>query len=385
MSGPSRLYLLTNVWEEGLKRFRWLFDEFDDICVNISGGKDSDVVYHLAMMVAEEKGRLPLDVMWIDQEAEWDATVRHCRELLNDPRVRPHWLQVPFREFNATSPWDPWLHAWDPAREADWMREKEPNSYHDNIFGEDRFSALFDGFVRYTWPKGHLAQIAGVRAEESPGRRKGLTIHNTYKGATWGYQSPDPRGYYIFYPLYDWTYSDIWKAIFSNGWSYNEMYDRYYQYGISPMRMRISNLHHEQAVTSLYIMQEMEPETHEKLTKRLSGANTFNILGEAGMKPTKLPFMFRSWVEYRDHLLDNLIIDEDNRRTFKADFARWDAKYQHDEKVFDLLVQTEIDAILVNDYHGTKLGTFGAAHSAAAKGHGARGRKKYGRKKVKDA
>jgi len=36
-------------------------------------------------------------VMWIDQAAEWDATVRHCPELLNDPRVRPHWLQVPFR------------------------------------------------------------------------------------------------------------------------------------------------------------------------------------------------------------------------------------------------------------------------------------------------
>ena len=39
-----KIYQDTNVYEKALERIRWLFDEFDTVATNISGGKDSTVV-----------------------------------------------------------------------------------------------------------------------------------------------------------------------------------------------------------------------------------------------------------------------------------------------------------------------------------------------------
>jgi NH3-dependent NAD+ synthetase len=49
-----------NVFDEALDRIRYLFDEFPNIVVGMSGGKDSTVAFELAMRVTRERGRLPL-------------------------------------------------------------------------------------------------------------------------------------------------------------------------------------------------------------------------------------------------------------------------------------------------------------------------------------
>lgn len=72
-----RVYRDQNVYEAALDRMRWLFDEFEDVVVTISGGKDSTVIFNLALMVAREKNRLPLRVFFLDQEAEWNVVIEH--------------------------------------------------------------------------------------------------------------------------------------------------------------------------------------------------------------------------------------------------------------------------------------------------------------------
>lgn len=57
------IYLENNVFEEALERIRYIYDEFDDVIVSMSGGKDSTVCFNLALMVAKEKNRLPLKVL----------------------------------------------------------------------------------------------------------------------------------------------------------------------------------------------------------------------------------------------------------------------------------------------------------------------------------
>ena len=72
-----RIYLADNVVEAGLKRIERLFNEFPNVIVSFSGGKDSTVTLALAYKVAKKLNRLPLKVMWLDQEAEWQVYSRY--------------------------------------------------------------------------------------------------------------------------------------------------------------------------------------------------------------------------------------------------------------------------------------------------------------------
>lgn len=144
-----KFYLKQNVLEAALDRIRWLFDEFDNLVVNFSGGKDSTVVLNLALQVAEEKDRLPLPVMFVNQEAEWQTVTDYVREVFADPRVKPIWVQCPIKIFNATSTTDPWLTCREPSRK--WMRSQEPNAITENVHCTDCFGKFFGAHLHHEY------------------------------------------------------------------------------------------------------------------------------------------------------------------------------------------------------------------------------------------
>jgi predicted phosphoadenosine phosphosulfate sulfurtransferase len=111
-----KIYLNQNVYDAALERIRFIFKEIPVVICSVSGGKDSTVIYNLCMKVARELNRLPLKVMWIDQEAEWQATVDQIKTMMYDPDVDPMWFQMPIRLFNATSIYEHWLNCWDKAQ-----------------------------------------------------------------------------------------------------------------------------------------------------------------------------------------------------------------------------------------------------------------------------
>jgi len=283
-----KIYLRHNVFDAALARIRWLFDEFPNVIVNFSGGKDSTVIFNLALIVARERGRLPLPVFFIDQEAEWQTVVDYIRTVMNRPEVKPLWLQVPYRYTHATSNAQQYFYPWEPDKQ--WIRAKEPNSIHENTFGTDRFAALFGGYLKTEFPKQRVSRLAGVRCEESPARRAGLTRGNVLKGVTWGRTEGDPKHHFVFYPIYDWSVMDVWKAIHDHGWAYCSLYDVMYQHGIPTARMRVSSINHETAVTTLRYLQEVEGQTWNAVTKRLSGVNAVNQMQASWFRPKDLPY-----------------------------------------------------------------------------------------------
>ena len=184
------MYSNETVFEAALERTRWLFKEFPNVVVDISGGKDSTVVLNLALRVAEELGRLPLSVMFIDQEAEWQCVIDYVTTIMTDPRVKPYWLQIPIQLYNSTSQAEEWLWCWQEG--ADWIREKSPISIHENRYGTTRFAPLFSRFLDVEFPDAPACQIGGIRTEESPRRMMAVTAYPTYKWVTWG-KKDNPR------------------------------------------------------------------------------------------------------------------------------------------------------------------------------------------------
>ena len=270
------------------------------------------------------------------------------------PEVEPLWFQIPMQISNATSPTEQWLQCWKEGDE--WIRPKEETSFKENLYGTHTFRELFGAIAKYYYKDQKTAFIGGVRTEESPQRMIGLTSFATYKHITYGIIMDRRINHYGFYPIYDWTYKDVWKAIHDNGWPYCKMYDYYYMYGVKIQQMRVSNLHHETAIRSLYMMQEIEPHNWGRLAKRLKGINTAKQGGgDLFAIPKTLPFMFRNWREYKDHLLETLVTDPKIKERFTKSFAAY-------EKIYctgNLLVETSlfkqmVASIITNDYHMTK-------------------------------
>jgi predicted phosphoadenosine phosphosulfate sulfurtransferase len=215
MSGAgsaAMIYLQNNVFDEALERLRMIFDGHDDVIVSMSGGKDSTVLFRMALMVAQERGRLPLKVFWLDQEAEWQATVDYMQHIMELPEVTPYWYQIPFEFTNTLSPEKNFISVWNPEDKAIWIHPQHPLSIKENPSSENRFHELVNVLPSYCTDSENCAVLVGMRMTESLNRRVAITQHEArYKGVTWCKKKVGRCQ--VFWPIYDFTNDDIWTAI----------------------------------------------------------------------------------------------------------------------------------------------------------------------------
>lgn len=140
-------YKEQNVFDEALDRIRFVFDECDDIIVSMSGGKDSAVLFELAMIIAKERNRLPLKVFWLDQEAEWQATVDYMKKIMHRPDVKPYWFQIEFDFTNSLSHDNNFLRVWDKNEESKWVHPKDEISIKENPSHPDKVADRIAGAI----------------------------------------------------------------------------------------------------------------------------------------------------------------------------------------------------------------------------------------------
>ncbi len=318
MSGVVKRYRDESVLDAARERMRFIFDRFEHVFVSTSGGKDSGVVSRLALDEARSRGRT-VGMFFLDQEAEYQATIDLMRGLMAEPGVRPLWYQVPIYMTNATSYEQDMLYAWGPGEE--WMREREPTSIqHIDADYPQRFYDFFDWWEN-AQPSGS-AFIVGLRAEEGIKRFRAVTKHPGLADVKWSSKTKQP-GSFKFYPIYDWGVGDVWRFTAEEAVPYNRIYDLRFWMGCGTYNdNRVSNLIHEMAFRSLVDLAALEPITYAKLVRRLKGVHcAARHAGGAHIYDVRtLPTGFTTWRGYRDHLLATMPISEPKRARFQKRF-----------------------------------------------------------------
>ncbi|MDI9393287.1 MAG: DUF3440 domain-containing protein [Synergistota bacterium] len=379
-----KTYLDINVLEAAKRRMDYIFDEFDRVCVSFSGGKDSTVLLHLAINEARKRGRLPVEVLFIDWEAQYQATIDHVYEMLSDPgTTKAYWICLPLSTDNGSSMHEPLWTAWDKDKRDLWVRAfpDHPGVIKDyDALPFYRYGMFFEEFVPefQEWLAGDdsLACLVGVRTDESlnrfrairkerPTRRKGLAWTRELKGNSCA-----------CYPIYDWGVTDIWKYIGENNVSYNKIYDRMYWLGQSVHEMRINEPYGPEARRGLAKHHPLEPETWSKIVERVGGANFGKISGLTALfaRGNKIirPDSFRTWREYayfllstyppatRDHYLRRINVlrkwwwDNRQEELLGAGVPEGDIYDDHEHPKKESW-RTVCRVLLENDYFCTKL------------------------------
>lgn len=332
-------YSEKSVYEAAKERIRWIFDEFPDrkICVGFSGGKDSTTVLHLVKEVMDERGIEKIPVFFADQELEAPQTIEYVREVMHRPWVEPYWIQSFFQEWNSSK--GDWFNVWGKGEK--WAREKEPNNpYTDCEFDVTRhFKKVLDSMLRYCFGDDYVC-LGGVRIEESPMRRLGLTQGACYKDITWG--KCNPKGGLVLYPIWDWGCNDVWYYIFSNNIKYCKLYNYYFTK--KPLvKSRVSSFIHENSIQALKEIKEIAPQFYTACLRRCENVNTTVQTYDLLMSYVKgLPQYFKDWDEYIHYLLDHIIEVKENaeamRRKYTWYVSHWKKKFGNYEDGMKLAI-----------------------------------------------
>lgn len=315
--GRTTTYGSKNVLEAAKERVRYLFDNYDNIQLSFSGGKDSTVLFHLINEEAKKRNR-KFYLFFLDQEAEYEGTIEMVDWAMRQPNVIPLWYQVPMFMTNSCSQQQLFLWAW--GENENWVRPKSDISIHSI---KNKYPKRFYKFVLWASNQlkklpGKSVSVIGLRAEESPSRR--FVMFGEDNELFWLRRKHEPHK---AYPIIDWTYTDDWKYLIENNLKYNKIYDKMYMKGLDLRTMRVSNLIHEKAYRCLAELQELEPETYDKLEQRLQGVHCCSIYAKENLVYSikKLPQQFKTWKEYKDFLLDN--IHPDLKKIFEYQWSRF--------------------------------------------------------------
>lgn len=257
------------------------------------------------------------------------------------PGVIPHWWQSPYRTTNATSYEMPYLNVWGPGEE--WMRPQEDISFKEKvpIRVHDRAGDAFYQMAEYAeqqWPE-ETALLIGLRSEESLNRYGAVTRNPALPNIPWSSKSTGKA--IKLYPLYDWTFEDIWTYLGTEQVPYNRIYDYQYVKGHNIPEMRVSSLIHEKSHKCISDLQEFEPDTYAALIRRIKGAHTAALYAKEKQvfRAVQLPEAYKTWKEYRNFILATL--PDDVKLPFVERFAT--------QKQTEAIFRQQVRQLMIND------------------------------------
>lgn len=319
----KREYLSKNVFEALQERFHFLFNEFDNIFISFSGGKDSGLLLNLLLDFRKKYyPNKTIGVFHQDFEAQYSVTTEYIEktfsQLEKEENVELYWVCLPIATRTALSSYEMYWYPWDDTKEEIWVRpmpkhpyvihlENNPiTTYHYKMHQED-LAKQFGRWYRLSHKNKKTVCLLGMRSDESLQRYSGiLNKKYGYKDTCW--ISNQFKDVWCASPLYDWSTGDVWHANYSFGYEYNRLYDLYYMAGLKPDQMRVASPFNDYAKDSLNLYRVIDPKIWVKLVGRVQGANFTAIYARTkamGYKNLTLP-EGHTWESYTHFLLSTL-------------------------------------------------------------------------------
>lgn len=334
----AKKYLNIDVYNAALERIRYIFNEFDNVLIAFSGGKDSSVCLNMCYDYAKENNLLNKLAMYhLDYEAQYQMTTDYVDETFkkfND--IKRYWLCLPLSAqccCNMLSgTWIPW----ENEKKDIWVRKMPTYEYVINQKnvpfkfkkGDIDYNVQTNFCKWFSSKFGKTAVVIGIRAEESLHRYVAVSKNDKkiiYKNKNWCSVVNDST--VNAYIIYDWTTSDIWVYNAKYEKNYNKLYDLYYQAGLNINQMRVASPFNDCASSTLKLYKVIDPKNWGKMVSRVNGVNFTGIYGGTtamGWKSITLP-KGHTWKSYLNFLLNTL--DEKTRnhyiRIFNTSFDYW--------------------------------------------------------------
>lgn len=316
-----RAYMEEDVFIALQERLKYIFDEFDNIYVSFSGGKDSGLLLNLVLEF--QKKYAPdkkIGVFHQDFEAQYTVTTEYIERTFQkiEREVEPYWVCLPMATRTALSSYEMFWYPWDDKKQDIWVRPMPKHKYVINLennpittykyrMHQEDLAKQFGRWYKKSHGDGKTVCLLGIRADESLQRYSGfLNRKYGYKGECW--ISKQFKDVWCASPLYDWSATDVWHANYKFNYDYNRLYDLYYKAGLSVSQMRVASPFNDYSKDSLNLYRVIDPQIWVKLVGRVQGANFASIYGHTkamGYRNITLP-EGHTWESYTKFLLDTL-------------------------------------------------------------------------------
>jgi predicted phosphoadenosine phosphosulfate sulfurtransferase len=332
-----------NVLEATKARLKTIFDEFDNIYVSFSGGKDSGILLNTAIdYIRENNLDRRIGVFHIDYEAQYQMTTDYVDLELskNSDIIDVYRICLPIAASCATTMDKGYWIPWDADLKDLWVRPlpeisiNEANHEFDWFVKGMRDYDLQERFATWYHEKKQAKKtccLVGIRTQESLDRWRAIHSEknqNKYQGLKWTLKMS--KNVYNAYPIYDWVTEDVWTANGKFAWDYNKLYDLFYMAGLSIHQMRVASPFHECGIENLKLYKVIDPSNWGKMVGRTNGVNFAGLYGGTtamGWRNIKLP-KGHTWKSYMEFLLATLPTEaaENYRKKLQVSIDFWKDK-----------------------------------------------------------